>query len=162
MTTYLGSDVISQKEYFEQLVEKDPDLQSFLFEAGEDVSGLDEATKAPGFGFPLLVLFMPFVDIDDNGYGVIDAEQDNAFAILVKPTDRTEAARNQAVADAQVMAFRIIGQIRKDAKAGRFRLPDKRHWRVRPMGKVGSAQAFGVMVDFQFITNANAQVGIPS
>jgi hypothetical protein len=162
MITYLGTDIISQKDYFEQLVKTDEQLQSFLFEAGEEVTGMNEATKAPGFAFPALILFMPFVDIDDNGHGLIDAEQDNAFAILVKPVDRTEAARNQATADAQLMAFRIISQLRKDAKAGRFRLPEKRRWRVRPMSAVGQAQAYGVMVDFQVITNANALVGFSS
>ncbi len=157
--TYLASDILAQQEYFRQLVAKDDQLQTFLFEGGEDIEHFNEKSKAPDFQYPCLVLFMPMLEIDDPGYGNIDANQDNAFAILYMPTEDTDAARNEALQRGQLAAFRVIAQIRKDARSGIFRLPEERKWRVRPMSNVGPDKAHGSMVDFNIITNANAQVG---
>lgn len=156
---YLGTDILAQEAYFKALTDADPGLQGFVFESGEEISRLYEAVQQSDFNYPALVLFMPGIEMEDDAYGLIEAEQDNAFAILVKPADNSASDRNEAIKTAQLAAFRVIKQLRKDARSGRFELPLKRRWRIRPMSNVGPGRACGVLVDFKIITNANALVG---
>lgn len=157
---FIGSDIQAQEDLFQQFVTKDSELQGFLFESGEDTDQLYEATQAGTLLYPALVLFAPELLIDDNGYGLLDANQSNAFAILFAPEDITPQERNAKSKLAQLAAFRITRQIRKAAKEGKFRIDLPVKWRYRPMYNVGPNRAVGWMVEFKIVTNANALIGV--
>ncbi|MGV3560769.1 hypothetical protein [Larkinella arboricola] len=159
MVTYLGTDIIAQKAYFQTIQQADGELTTFLFEAGEGTDVLVEASRSADFSYPALILFMPFIGLDDNLRGLIEAEQDNSFAVLYLPQQQTADGRDQAISLAQLAAFRVIRHLRKDARKGRFQIEEPRKWKIRPMTHVGPDNAVGVMVDFKIITNANALVG---
>lgn len=159
MITYLGTDLIAQQAYFEGIQQADQELATFLFEAGEGTDVLMEASRASDFSYPALVLFMPGILLSDSAHGLIQATQDNSFAVLCLPTDSTSNALSEALSRAQSAVFRVIRQMRKDVRAGRYNWEDPRHWKIRPMTHVGPDNACGMMVDFKIITNANALVG---
>lgn len=156
----IGSDIQAQQDFFEALVTADPGLNGFLFESGQDTDQLYEATQTGDLAYPALVLFAPEITIDDNGYGLLDAKQDNAFAVLFAPTDNGHQEQNTALKLAQLAAFRITKELRKAAKEGRFRIDLPVRWRYRPMYNVGPNRACGWMVDYKIITNANALIGV--
>ncbi|GAB3911537.1 hypothetical protein GCM10028803_53230 [Larkinella knui] len=159
MITYLGTDIVAQKAYFQSIQEADDHLETFLFEAGEGTDVLVEASRTTGFSYPALILFMPNILLSDTAHGLIQATQDNSFAVLCLPADSTAHALSESISQAQSAVFRIIRQMRKDVRAGRYNWEDSRHWKIRPMTQVGPDRACGMMVDFKIITNANALVG---
>lgn len=159
MVTYLGTDIEAQKAYFGEIQQADGELTTFLFEAGEGTDVLTDASRSAGFSYPALILFMPMLLVSDNVKGLIEAQQDNSFAIVCLPAEQSAAGREQAISQAQLAAFRVIKKMRKDARRGRFTWEDPRRWKIRPMTHVGPDNACGVLVDFKITTNANALVG---
>lgn len=160
MTTLLQSDIVSLEAYFEELSQEDLEINSFVLETSNnpfEMERLEEISKTNDFNYPVLAMLMPVISGGDNAMHDFEAYQEVAFAILY-PTDDTHSQKLDRYKKAQLTAWRIIKCLRRDSKAGKYRI-DKLSYKMAPF-EYGSDNCVGQYVVITLITNTNSQIGV--
>ncbi|WP_439557691.1 hypothetical protein [Dyadobacter sp.] len=160
MITLLKSDIVSIEEYFTALVNEDPEIATLVLETSNnpfEMERFDEVSKRDDFNYPAMAMLMPVITGDDNGMHDFEARQEMGFAILFANC-KTMAEELAALKNAQLAAWRFLRYLRRDVKAGRFRM-DKMAYKMAPF-KYGSDNSVGCYVVLSIITNTNAQIGV--
>ena len=160
MITLLQSDIVSLEAYFQGLVTADPEINSFVLETGNnpfEMERFDSEAKTNGFNYPAMAMLMPVISGDDNGMHNFEARQEVAFALLY-PTDGTHDIKLEKYKLAQLAAWRFIKYLRRDSKAGKFRI-DKLSYKMAPF-EYGSDGCVGQYVIITMITSTNSQIGV--
>ncbi|WP_254562151.1 hypothetical protein [Dyadobacter diqingensis] len=158
--TRLSSDIVSLEAYFADLVEKDPEINTYVLEIGNnpfEMERFDAEAKTDAFSYPAMAMLMPMISGDDNGMHDFEARQDLAFAFLYT-TDDTVASKIEKYKLAQLAAWRFIKYLRRDSKAGMFRI-EKLSYKIAPF-EYGSDNCVGQYVIITIITNTNSQIGV--
>lgn len=160
MVTNLSSDIVSLEAYFSQLVDEDPEIISFVLETGNnpfEMERFDAEAKMDHFSYPAMAMLMPVISGDDNGMHDFEARQDVAFALLY-PGNETHAERLKNYKDAQLAAWRFIKYLRRDSKAGKFRI-EKLSYKMAPF-EYGTDSCVGQYVIITLITSTNSLIGV--
>lgn len=159
MTNVLQSDIVSLEGYFIDLVENDPEIRSFVLETSNnpfEMERFDAISKTDDFNYPAMAMLMPVITGEDNEMHNFEARQEVAFAILY-PTDNTHQQKLDKHRLAQLAAWRFIKCLRRDSKAGVFRI-EKMAYKMAPF-EYGSDNCVGQYVVIQVITRTNSQIG---
>jgi hypothetical protein len=160
MITALQSDIVSLEAYFAALVEADPEINSFVLETSNnpfEMERFDVISKTNAFNYPAMAMLMPVITGDDNGMNNFEAKQEVAFALLF-PTDDTHEQKLAKHKLGQLAAWRFIRCLRRDSKAGKFRI-EKMSYKMAPF-EYGSDKCVGQYVVISLITNTNSQIGV--
>lgn len=160
MSAVLQSDIVSLEAYFESLVNEDSVINSFVLETSNnpfEMERFDEISKTDSFDYPAMALLMPVITGEDNGMHNFEAKQEIAFALLF-PTDNTHEQKLQKHKLAQLAAWRFIKCLRRDHKAGMFRI-EKLSYKMAPF-EYGSDKCVGQYVVISLITGTNSLIGV--
>ena len=155
----LASDIVSLEAYFTQLLEEDPELRTFVLETSNnpfEMERFDALGKTNDFAYPAMVLMMPVISGEDNGMHNFEARQELAFAILY-PTDGSFSEKLANHKLAQLAAWRILRCLRRDSKAGKFRL-DSLGYKLAPF-EYGTDNCVGQYAVLTLITSTNTLIG---
>ena len=159
MTQILQSDIVSVEAYFSALVTADPEINSFVLETSNnpfEMDRFDAVSKTDAFRYPAMAMLMPVITGDDNGMHNFEAKQEIAFALLF-PNDNSHQEKLAAHRLGQLAAWRFIKYLRRDSKAGKFRI-EKLSYKMAPF-EYGSDNCVGQYVVITLITNTNSQIG---
>jgi hypothetical protein len=160
MTDLLASDIVSLESYFETLVSEDQEINSYVLETGNDpfsMERFDAEARTNAFSYPAMAMLMPVVSGDDNGMHDFEARQDIAFALLY-PGNSTNAEKLANYKSAQMAAWRFIRCLRRDSKAGKFRI-EKLSYKMAPF-EYGTDNCVGQYVIITLITSTNSLIGV--
>ena len=160
MTIPLQSDIISLESYFADLVEQDPEIETFVLETGDNpfqMERFDALAKTKGFKYPAMAMLMPLISGEDNEMHNFEARQEVAIAFLF-PTDDSHQERLEKYKLGQLAAWRFLRYLRRDSKAGKFRL-DKLSYKLAPL-EYGSDNCVGQYFMIQMITRTNNLIGV--
>jgi hypothetical protein len=155
----LNSDIVAIESYFAGLVAEDPGLQSFVLETSNDpfeMERFNAVSRQDDFAYPALVLFMPVITGDDNSMHNFEASQEMAYAIL-DATDDSHEQKLEKHRDGQLAAWRILKALRRDSKAGKFRM-DRMGYKLAPF-EYGNDNCVGHYCVVTLITSTNALIG---
>jgi hypothetical protein len=155
----LQSDIVSLDAYMRSLVTEDPEIKSFVLETGNnpfEMERFDSVANSNEFEYPALALQMPLITGEDNEMHNFEAKQELAFCVLY-PTDNTHEQKVDALKKSQLACWRILKYLRRDSKAGKFRM-DKLFYKMGPFA-YGSDHCIGTYVIAMIITNTNSQIG---
>lgn len=155
----LASDIISLENYFTEVVDADPEIISCVLETSNnpfEMERFDAVSKMDYFSYPALVLLMPVISGDDNGMHNFEAKQELAFALMF-PTDGSHQEKLENHKLAQLAAWRMIKTLRRDSKAGRFRM-DSLSYKMAPI-EYGSDNCVGQYLVVTLITSTNSLIG---
>lgn len=160
MTTLLQSDILSLEAYFQNLVDQDPEIKTFVLEAGNnpfEMERLDELSKTTGFQYPAMAMLMPVISGDDNEMHNFEARQEIAFAFLY-PTNDTTQQKFEHYKLGQMAGWRFLRYFRRDSKAGMFRI-EKLSYKMAPF-EYGSDNCVGQYIMISIITSTNYLIGV--
>lgn len=155
----LASDIVSLEEYFSGLLDEDSQLKTFVLETSNnpfEMERFEALGKSDEFEYPAMVLMMPVISGEDNGMHNFEAKQELAFAILY-PTDGSFSEKLSKHKLAQLAAWRILSRLRRDSKAGKFRV-DGMGYKLAPF-EYGTDNCVGQYVVLSLITSTNSLIG---
>lgn len=160
MTQVLQSDILSLEAYFQNLVNQDPEIKTYVLEAGNnpfEMERFDTVSKSKGFEYPAMAMLMPVISGDDNEMQNFEAKQEIAFAFLY-PTDDSAQQKFEKYRLGQLAGWRFLRCLRRDSKAGMFRI-EKLSYKMAPF-EYGSDGCVGQYVMINIITSTNYLIGV--
>lgn len=155
----LDSDIVAIEAYFQSLVDEDQILRSFILETSNDpfeMERFNAVSKQDSFEYPCLVLLMPAITGDDNSMHDFEARQEMAYAVL-DATDNSHEQKLEKYKTGQMAAWRILKALRRDGKAGKFRM-DRLAYKMAPF-EYGTDNCVGQYCVITMITSTNSLIG---